>query len=99
MREILIMAAEPSAKAKQHISLRVKAGQCLCCESKALKRGLCSRCYYKWRTERSRLTTNALRAAFDSKLIRIGKLLIPQDARKFKASDVFSSVASEVSAG
>lgn len=90
------MSAEPNSKAKKHIAECVSAGKCLCCEERALKRGLCHKCYYKWNLNRSKLTSDAKRAEYDSKLIRIGKLLHPQAVRAYKAKDAFSSIADEV---
>jgi hypothetical protein len=95
-REIVVMQAEPTPKAKKHIAARVAAGKCLCCENPALKRGLCYQCYYKWRNARNTLGTAAKKAAFDSKLIRLGKLLHQQAVRAFKACNVFASAAEEL---
>jgi hypothetical protein len=94
--EIIVMAAQPTPKAKRHIQDRVEKEQCLCCEKKSLKRGLCYQCYYKWRTTRNSLPSATKRAAFDSKLIRTGKLLRAQAVREYKTEDVFSKAASEV---
>jgi hypothetical protein len=93
MREIVVMAAEAIGKAKKRVEDRVSAGKCLCCENQALKRGLCHQCYYKWRTVRSSLGSAAKQAAFDSKLIRMGKLLHPQAVRDIKSGNVFAEVA------
>lgn len=96
MQEIVVMAAEPTPKAKKHIAAKVKSGKCLCCDKPALKRGLCHQCYYLWRTTRRGLGSAAKRAAYDSKLIRIGRLLAAQAVRAFKSESVFSKAADEV---
>lgn len=94
--EIIVMAASPSPKAQKHIAERVSKKQCLCCDKPLLKRGLCYQCYYKWRTARQALSSMTKRAAYDAKLIRIGKLLAAQDIRQFKDSSVFSQASKEV---
>lgn len=96
IREIFIMSAEPNSKARKHITECVAASKCLCCEEKALKRGLCHRCYYKWDQNRKKLGSDAKRAEYDAKLIRIGMLLHPQAVRGYKAKNAFSSIADEV---
>lgn len=90
------MSAEPNSKARKHITECVAASKCLCCEGKALKRGLCHRCYYKWNLNRGKLSSNAKRAEYDAKLIRMGLLLHPQAVRTYKAKNAFSSIADEV---
>lgn len=94
--EIYIMPAKPNAKARKHITACVAEGRCLCCQNKALKRGLCHKCYYLWGQNRQKLGTASKRAEYDAKLVRVGKLLLPQAVREYKAKDVFSSAASEV---
>ncbi len=94
--EIFIMLAKPSSKARKHIETCVADGKCLCCERKALKRGLCYKCYYLWNQNRQRLGSAAKKAEYDSKLIRLGKLLPAQAVRNYKAKDAFSSAADEV---
>lgn len=95
--EIIVMQAEPTAKAKRHIQARVDAGLCLCCDRQSLKRGLCSRCYHAWTRARSMLANAVQRATFDSTLIRDGKLLKEQAVRDFKNHSVFSDVAAKLS--
>lgn len=96
--EIVVMQSEPTPKAKKHILAKVQSGKCLCCDKPALKRGLCYQCYYVWRNTRRALPTAAKRAAYDSKLIRIGRLLAAQAVRAFKSKgSVFSKAAEEVS--
>ena len=95
MREIVVMAAEAVGKAKKLVQERVSAGKCLCCSNPALKRGLCYQCYYKWRVARATLGNATAQAAFDAKLIRIGKLLHPQAVRGLKIENVFAALASK----
>lgn len=96
MIEIVVMQAQPTPKAKKHIQAKVEAGKCLCCARPSLKRGLCYQCYYLWRTTRNGLGSAAKRATFDSKLIRIGRLLAPQAVRGYKSRNVFSQAAEDV---
>ena len=96
MQEIFFMAINIGAKAKRYVEERVKAGKCLCCENPALKRGLCHQCYYKWRSLRLAIGSQAKRASYDARLIRAGKLLAPQAVREIRASSPFSQAAAEV---
>lgn len=96
MQEIVVMNAEPTPKAIKHIQAKVAKSECLCCSNIALKRGLCHQCYYKWRTIRAKLSSASKRAAYDSRLIRLGRLLVEQGVRRFKKTSVFSSVADEL---
>lgn len=97
IEEIVVMSALPTPKARKHILQRVAVSQCLCCPNPMLKRGLCYQCYYKWRIRRMGLPGATKKAAYDSKLIRCGRLLSQQSIREFKNQSVFDDVASEVS--
>lgn len=94
--EIVVMSANPTPKAKKHVSARVAKGLCLCCESPSLKRGLCYRCYYAWITCRKKLPNATKRAAYDSRLIRCGKLLASQAIRAIRDRSVFGQASKEV---
>jgi len=94
--EIIVMAANPTPKATKHIAERVGKGQCLCCDKKALKRGLCYQCYYSWMTNRKKLANATKRAAYDAKLIRAGKLLAAQAVRALRDHSIFNQASKEV---
>lgn len=94
--EIVIMVAQTSAKMKPVVKERIIKQKCLCCDSSLLKRGLCFKCYYKWRKARAALGSEAKRATFDAKLIKAGKLLAPQAVRALKTEDLFQSAAKQV---
>lgn len=95
LNEIIVMSAIPTPKAKRHIEERVRKDQCLCCEKKSLKRGLCYLCYYQWRSMRNGLPNATKRAAYDAKLIRTGRLLKSQAVREIKARNEFTKAAQE----
>lgn len=100
-REQLIMVLDLSAssKVKKLVSERVNAGLCLGettegkpCECKARTRGLCEKCHYRWRMARLRMNeSNA--AVYDSKLIRLGRLLSVNGAKQYKNKSVFKRLA------
>lgn len=95
--EIIVMDAKPSAKAMTHIMACVKENKCLCgCGKPMLKLGLAQNCYYRWRSLRMKLATKAKRAAYDAKLIRIGRLLPGSMIVQLRRRSVFDSVASEI---
>ncbi len=100
-REQLIMVLDlrASNKAKSRVSERINSGVCLgenCdgsqCNEPIKARGLCSKCHYKWRAVRMRMSeTNA--AVYDSKLIRLGRLLSPHGAKEYKNKSAFGRLA------
>ncbi len=96
------MDANATKKSKAWIAACIEQNACLCgcgekeTPTKPFKRGLCSKCYYDWRTTRAALGNDQKRAAYDASLIRMGKLLAPQSARKLKSASVFSKAAAEV---
>jgi hypothetical protein len=94
--EIVVMSATPTPKAARHVAERVSKGQCLCCDEPAIKRGLGQSCYYAWMANRRKLNTPTKRAAYDAKLIRIGRLLAPQAVRSIRDRSVFGRTSSEV---
>ena len=100
-REQLIMVLDLSAssKVKKLVSERVNAGLCLGettdgknCECKARTRGLCEKCHYRWRMARLRMNESDA-AVYDSKLIRLGRLLSANGAKQYKNKSVFKRLA------
>jgi len=98
LEQMIVMPASPTPKARKRIAERVNASRCLCCERQPLKRGLCHRCYYKWRTTRQALASAEKRAAYDALLITSGRLLHSQAVRSLRSQTVFDQVAAEVDA-
>lgn len=102
IREIVVMDANATKKSKAWVTTCIEQNVCLCgcgekeTPTKPFKRGLCSKCYYDWRTTRAALGTDRKRAAYDASLIRMGKLLAPQSVRNLKSQSVFSKAAAEV---
>jgi len=90
------MQAHPTTKARKHIQERVDKKQCLCCPKPSLKRGLCHQCYYVWRKERQTLPDAAKKAAYDAKLIRMGRLLKGWAVCDYKSKSVFAAAAAEI---
>lgn len=99
-QEIVTVDAKPTAKALDHIRARLAKGECIGCKAnpgKAKRRGLCDPCYEAWRSARIRLATPRLQAAFDARLIRMGRLLMAQGVRVFNGvRSVFQELAEEV---
>lgn len=91
------MDAKPTAKAQRWVEQCITANLCLCgCGKKPIKRGLAQNCYYAWRSNRSKLADAEKQAAYDARLIRSGRLLVPSAARAVKRNSVFTQVAAEV---
>jgi hypothetical protein len=100
-RELVVMDANPTPKARKWIATCVAEKTCVCgCgqveTTLPFKRGLAPSCYYEWRTTRAALGNETKRVAFDCSLIRRGKLLIAQASRKLKSESVFTKAAAEV---
>jgi hypothetical protein len=95
--KIVVMDAKPGRKAANWVLKCVTAGVCVCgCGAKQFKRGLAQNCYYAWRSTRERLGSAEKQAAYDSKLIRGGRLLVAGGAHQLKRQTVFSQAAAEV---
>ncbi len=98
--EMYAMDAKRTAKATVHVQSRLSDHQCIACTGlpeKAVRRGLCSKCYQRWRHKRQSLGSAKLRLEFDVALIKQGKLLPTQEVRDFTHErNVFDEVAAEV---
>lgn len=96
-KKIVVMDAQPSRKAKKWVRKCVDANVCLCgCGLEPLKRGLAQNCYYAWYSARSSLGDAEKQAAYDSRLIREGRLLNAGEGRKLRNPTVFSKAAADV---
>jgi hypothetical protein len=73
---VMVMEARPKPGLKKIVEERDESGLCLLCDRPALKRGLCTCHYGRWRTARAEHSSRECeRLAFDAKQIRDGKLL------------------------
>lgn len=73
----------------------VLSGRCLQCGNKAVKRGVCNRCYMRW-WYMTRGMTNDQRQKFDDELTRTGSMLRGQEIREMRRDDAFSQIARKV---
>jgi hypothetical protein len=91
---IMVLDLRTPAKVTKKVNECVKNGQCLACSEKrnGLRRGLCTKCYTQWKTERTKMSDRQA-LLFDSRLIRIGKLLAVQTVRKIKSLNIFRKMA------
>lgn len=96
---ILVLNMRKSTKVKNEVQSRIEAGQCLgqddngCeCSRKPHRRGLCSRCYYQFRSLRLSMAANDA-AIFESDLIRLGRLLSDSESRRGHSKSVFARLA------
>jgi hypothetical protein len=104
-QEFLIMAlSKPNFRVKKRVEAKATAGDCLGvefdeqgkernCSCKAKKRGLCIRCYTKFYNRSIRMSPEKA-VAYESKLLRLGRLLKRQETRKYKRQDVYDREAS-----
>lgn len=97
---VYFMEAGRSRKVEAEVKERVQSGVCVCgCGrdvGKHKKLGLCRTCYYRYR-EVLRGLTKRQAAEYNSKLIREGVLLQPQEIRKIQSETVFEKAAKAVS--
>ena len=100
-REQLIMVLEcrVSNKARARVEQRIADGICVGqredgseCASKARCRGLCSHCERVWRNTRVRMAEQDA-VAYDSRLIRAGRLLKPLETRVYMNKSVYKKLA------
>ncbi len=96
---VLVLNMTKSTKVKNEVQTRIDAGQCLgqdsagCeCDRKPHRRGLCSRCYYRFRSLKLSMRDSEA-AVFESDLIRLGRLLSDSESRRGKNKSVFARLA------
>lgn len=96
---ILVLNMTKSTKVKNEVQTRIDAGQCLgqdsagCeCKRKPHRRGLCSRCYYRFRTLKLAMKASDA-AVYESDLIRLGRLLSDSESRRGNNKSVFARLA------
>lgn len=96
---VMVLSLSASNKVKKLVGERVNAGLCLGetsegkpCECKARTRGLCEKCHYRWRMVRLRMNESDA-AVYDSKLIRLGRLLSVNGAKHYRNKSVFKRMA------
>lgn len=92
----MVLACTLKSKVKKRVQQCVTDGVCLCCESKAAKRGLCQKHYDSWIYHRRPLSKVA-RIKYDRDLIIQGKLLEAHGAAEYRGGDIFARKAKEAS--
>ena len=81
-KAIVILAAELKRTKRQAVQGKVDANECLLCEQKPWKRGLCGRCYGRFRTQLLKIQDPVERAEFEAEHIREGNVLESQQGRR-----------------
>lgn len=96
---IVVVGMAKSARVKTRVRMRVEANKCLAvlandvdCENAAWRRGLCTKCYYKWRTNRLSLSKENA-AQYDAELIKHGYMLDRNESTQIKDESIFSRLA------
>jgi len=97
---VMVLNLQANNKVKKRVGERVNAGLCLGetvsgkqCDCKGrLIRGLCNTCHYRWRMVRMKMNESDA-AIYDSKLIRLGRLLSANGAKQYKNKSVFKRLA------
>jgi len=91
---IMVLDLRTATKIKKRVNDCVSKDICLACSEKKekLRRGLCTKCYTQWKTERAKMSDRAA-VLFDSRLIRCGKLLATQSVRRIKSLNIFRKMA------
>lgn len=97
---VMVLNLQANNKVKKRVGERVNAGLCLGetvsgkqCDCKGrLIRGLCNTCHYRWRMVRLRMNESDA-AIYDSKLIRLGRLLTANGAKEYRNKSVFGRLA------
>lgn len=86
---VLVLDTKTTHKTDQIIKQRIESCTCLACETKGkLRRGLCIKCYTRWKRARDRMTIKDS-YQFDARLIRKGLLLAAQQSRQIKTDCIF----------
>lgn len=96
--EVFYMAASPTPRARKHVAECVAKRVCLCgCGLPSKKRGLSEKCYNAFVYLKRKLGSKQKEAAYETNLIRSGRLL-PSHAicSMTKKESVFSRAAEEV---
>jgi len=96
---IMVLDCRAAARVITRVRERVETGLCLGTDSKgcecskpATKLGLCTSCYYAYRTERAKKTTREA-AIYEARLIRAGRVLGRNQARVYKSRSIFRKMA------
>lgn len=99
---ILILDLRASRKKNRFVQERVDAGLCLGetpdgkqCQCKAVKRGLCQRCYGEWYSTCLTLggLCSAKAATYTARLIRLGRILGRNGIAYYKRKSIFKRLA------
>lgn len=96
---VVVVGMAKSARVRTRVRLRVEQNKCLAvlandvdCDNPAWRRGLCTKCYYKWRTNRLSLSKENA-AQYDADLIRQGYMLDRNESAQIKDESIFARLA------
>jgi hypothetical protein len=97
-RMVMVVPMQRAPKTRVRVRTRVGAGLCLAiigseeCNRPVFKRGLCRKCYYRWRTERASMPAQE-KAEFDAKLIQSGYLLEQHEGKVIQDESIFRRIS------
>jgi hypothetical protein len=94
---IVMLDLSRRADVKKRVKERMSAGICLCCEKKAVCRGLCSSCYNAFKYVMRSKGNKRDQKNFEAACIREGRVLECYDSIRTRASNVFTSIAKRLS--
>lgn len=84
-----------ASRVQRKVREAVLAGRCLQCDGRAVKRGVCNKCYMRvWYLMRP-MTPNQ-RREYEDELSRTGSMLREQEVREIRRMDVLSILAKKV---
>jgi hypothetical protein len=89
---VIVMEVRVSPRIRKTVEQRDSAGLCLLCENKAIRRGLCSCCYGRYRAAISERPKKD-RAALEAKLIEAGKIIENRQGFRRDVVNVFRQFA------
>lgn len=96
---VVVVGMAKSARVRTRVRLRVEQKKCLAllandvdCDNQAWRRGLCTKCYYRWRNTRLSMSKENA-AQFDAELIKQGYMLDRNEATQIKDESIFARLA------
>lgn len=96
---IMVLECKAAQKVKMKIADRIRLGVCIGqrpdgseCDGKSRCRGLCTKCERRWRITRLKMTAQKA-LAYDSRLIRSGRLLKPLEVVGYFDKSAFTRLA------
>ena len=99
---ILIVPMTRKPEIERRVRNRVKLGQCIGqtktgeeCTNPAHRRGLCTKCAYRWRAAKAGMTAQQ-QAEYDAKLIVEGRLLTPSETNQIQNESCYIKLARQI---